>query len=118
MPHRIKGLVDYGELLDAGPKDHAEFVSFLVAELPYVWKDAYHEMTSRSVNIVRWKYETFEYLFDDYASLEATNSVPYDRNIEARLVGALGFSEPREAARDDYRLKGWIGATERIFGKG
>lgn len=67
---------------------------------------------------MRWRHGTFEYIYDDYASLEAVGTVPYDPNAEARLVAALGRSEPRKAMRDDYRLKGWVGATERMFGRG
>jgi hypothetical protein len=74
-------------------------------------------MTSRRINVIRWHYGSFEYLFDDHASLEATGTVPYDPTVEARLIAALGRSEPREMERDDYRLKGWIGATEKTFGK-
>lgn len=75
-------------------------------------------MMPRTVNIVRFRYGTFEYLYDDYAILEATRAVPYDPSIEARLVAVSGFSAPQKKKRDDYRLKGWVGATERTFGSG
>jgi hypothetical protein len=52
---------------------------------------------------------TFEYLYDDYASLEATGRVPYDPVMEARLVAVSGYSLFQEKARDDFRLKGWVG---------
>lgn len=76
------------------------------------------EMTSHSVNIVRWRYGSFEYVFDDYASLELRGIVPYAADVEGRLIGVLGCSSPKTTSRDDYRLKGWVGATERVFGPG
>jgi hypothetical protein len=112
-----RGSVNYAAVLSRAPSACSEVTAFLIDELPYVWRDAYTEMTSRVTNIVRWRYGAFEYLFDDYASLETTGVVPYDPNVEARLVAALGCSEPRETARDDYRLRGWIGATKKVFGR-
>jgi hypothetical protein len=112
-----KGRVDYAAVLRKGPIGLGKLTVFLLEELPYVWRDAYIEMTSRRMNIVRWHYVPFEYLFDDHASLEVAGCVPHDPKVEARLIAALGCSEPREMARDDYRLKGWIGATEKTFGK-
>jgi hypothetical protein len=42
--------------------------------------------------------------------------IPYDPVIEARLVAVSGRSVFQEKARDDFRLKGWVGATETAFG--
>ena len=117
MSQPLKGMVDYAALLRKGPIGSARLVAFLLEELPYLWRDAYREMTPRQANIVRWQYGSFEYVFDDYASLEMTGTAPFDPNVEARLIAALGRSDPRQTARDDYRLKGWIGATEKAFGK-
>ena len=36
---------------------------------------------------------------------------------EARLVAVSGYSLFQEKARDDFRLKGWVGATEKTFGR-
>jgi len=60
----------------------------------YIWRDAYLEMIPRETNIVRFHYSTFEYIYDDYASLEATGAVPLSREIEARLVAVSGLSSP------------------------
>jgi hypothetical protein len=117
MIQPTKGMVDYVAIMKGTDIGSTDLTTFLLEELPYVWRDAYMEMTARQTNIVRWRYGAFEYLFDDHASLEATGAVHYDPNVEARLVAALGCSDPRETARDDYRLKGWVGATEKIFGK-
>jgi len=117
MSQSPKGVVDYAAVLREGPIGAAKLAAFLLEELPYIWRDAYIDMTSRQTNIVRFRYGSFEYLFDDHASLEVTGAVPADLSVEARLIAALGRSGPRDAARDDYRLKGWVGATERTFGK-
>lgn len=92
-------------------------ITFLLEELPYLWFDKYKEMTPRRTNVVRIRHNTFEYIYDDYASLQASGVVPYDPNVEARLVAVLGRSEPRKEVRDDYRLKGWVGSTEKMFGR-
>jgi hypothetical protein len=75
-------------------------------------------MTSRETNILRFQYGAFEYIYDDYASLEATGAVAYDPKIEARLIGVSGCSAPNEVKRDDSRLRGWVGPTGKTFGPG
>jgi len=117
MEQSAKGAVDYRRVLVQATSSSCGVVEFLLEELPYLWRDAYLEMTPHPTNIVRWQRGSFEYIYDDYASLEASGAVPYDANAEARLVAALGHSEPRNIARDDYRLRGWVGATERMFGR-
>ena len=111
-------VLDYRSVLgEAGDCSGEAMIAFLSEELPYVWRDAYVEMTPRPTNIVRFRYGTFDYIYDDYASLEASGAVAFDPKAEARLVAVLGRSEPRRAARDDYRLKGWLGPTEKMFGR-
>ncbi len=115
---KTKGAVDYKAVLEEAVSRSVEVVEFLLEELPYLWRDAYVEMTAHPPNVVRWRYRDFEYIYDDCASLEVTGSVPYDQKAEARLVAAVGRSRPKASARDDYRLKGWVGATEKMFGPG
>lgn len=81
------------------------------------WLRAYRESTPRMIGIVGVTVGTFEYTFDDYGTLEAQGIVPADSMIESRLVYVCGHSNPQGKKRDDYRLKGWIGRTGRIFGK-
>ena len=95
-----------------------DVIAGLTEELPYAWRDAYLVMMPRATNIVRFRCGTFEYIYDDYATLEATGAVPHDPSIEARLVAVCGLSAPQKKKRDDCRLKGWVGATERTFGSG
>ncbi len=89
---------------------------YLRRELPYLWLDAYSAMTRRRTNVVIFTQGSFDYVYDDYASLEASGAVDPDENIEARLVGAIGFSRPNPRRRDDSRLRGWVGPTGATFG--
>jgi hypothetical protein len=61
---------------------------FLAEELAYAWRDAYLAMRPRATNLVRFRYGTFEYVYDDYATLESTGGVPRDTAIEARPVAS------------------------------
>jgi hypothetical protein len=79
---------------------------FLAEGLAYAWRDAYLAMTPRATNLVRFRYGTFDYVYDDYATLESTGVVPGDSAIDARLVAVSGRSVLRKGKRDDYRLKG------------
>jgi hypothetical protein len=116
MERPDRGVVEYEALLQWATSNPDRVIDLLGEELPHLWRDAYVGMTSHPVNIVRWRYRTFEYIFDDYASLEASDAVPHSAKAEARLVAVFGRSNPKNAARDDYRLKGWVGATEKVFG--
>ena len=118
MEQSANGTVDYRRVVVEATGSSCGLVEFLLEELPYVWRDAYLEMTSHPTDIVRWRRGSFEYIYDDYASLEASGAVPYDPTAEARLVAAVGRSEPRLGPRDDSRLRGWVGATGKMFGPG
>lgn len=110
--------IDYRELLSSlvpGPLETV--IPQLSEELPYVWLDAYLAMMHRQINVVRFRHGTFEYIYDDYASLEASGAVPVDSCSEARLVAVSGCSNPAKRKRDDGRLKGWVGPTESTYGE-
>ena len=116
LPYAAK--VDYNAILaTVTDRDLDEIIAFMVAELPYVWREAYLVMTPRQTDICRFELGSFEYIYDDYGTLEAKGMVPYDSKAEARLVAVLGRSTPQKHKRDDYRLRGWIGATEAYFGR-
>lgn len=111
--------IDYLALLQKARNVPGQaMMAVLAEELPFAWRDAYLEMMPRATNIVRFRYGKFEYIYDDYATLEATGAVPPDPRVEARLVAVSGCSAPQKKKRDDYRLKGWVGATEKTFGGG
>lgn len=117
MEQSCNGLIDYQQFLQGVGNSSSEvIISFLMQELPYVWRDKYVETTTPPTNIICFQYGSFQYVYDDYASLEATGAVPYNPNREARLVAAFGISAPHKKKRDDYRLKNWVGSTETMFG--
>lgn len=91
--------------------------AILREELPDLWLGLYVGMTPRPLNVVRFTHGTFDYIYDDLATLEATGIVEADKNSEPRLVAAIGHSMPRHSPRDDSRLSGWVGRTEERFGK-
>jgi hypothetical protein len=93
--------LDYEAILAKAHMLSTEVVPFLLEELRHVWRDCYLQMTKRETNIIVWRHGGFEYIYDDYASLESNGVVPYHPTAEARLVAALGFSEPRVTRRDD-----------------
>jgi hypothetical protein len=90
---------------------------FLIETLPNEWHDQYLLMTQRKTNLCRYFFKDFEYIYDDYASLENSGIVPYSDVIESRVVGVLGFSRVESVKRDASRLKGWVGPTEKYLGK-
>ena len=109
--------INYEEILDYfKTKDHESLINHLLEELPYVWKDSYLSFTSRLVDICRFKHDSFEYVYDDTASLEMKGLIPVNSTQEPRVIAVYGRSQPRNLKRDDYRLRGWVGATNKIFG--
>jgi hypothetical protein len=92
-------------------------IAFLAEELPHDFHEKYLLMTTRKVNLWRYFFKGFEYIYDDYATLEATGIVPVSPTIESRVIGVLGRSSPNSDRRDASRLKGWVGQTEKYFGK-
>jgi len=111
-------LLEYEALLTEAKASSLAVTEFLRQELPYLWRDAYLAMTPRATNIVILTHGTFDYVYDDYATLESTGEVEVDNVTEARLVGAVGVSQPNPANRnhDDSRLRGWVGPTGERFG--
>jgi len=112
------GGIDYKAILDPVRGFPTEgMIAFLFEHLPSVWRDAYLAMSRRQTDICSFWRGSFQFVFDDYATLEASGKVPYHPEFEARVVAALGRSTPTTQCRDDYRLRGWIGPTETYFGK-
>lgn len=93
-----------------------EALRYFEQHLAYVCRDAYVAKSTRPAVILKIRLGGFEYVFDHYTSLEASGAVPYSATEESRLVVAYGRSAPRKQARDDYRLRGWVGPTEKAFG--
>jgi len=112
-------LLEYEELLAAAQNAPVPVMQYLRQELPYLWQHAYLAMRPpRETNIVIFTHGTFDYVYDDYATLEAIGVVAADDVTEARLVAAVGLSQPNIRTRhhDDSRLRGWVGPTGEVFG--
>jgi len=95
-----------------------EALDYFEEHLPFLCRDAYLLASDRPSDILRVQQEGFEYVFDNYTAIEARGDVPYSVTQESRLVVAHGRSAPRKRGRDDYRLRGWVGPTEKTFGAG
>jgi len=93
-----------------------EAICHFEQHLPYICRDAYIAKSARPAVIVQIRHGSFEYVFDNYTSLEVSGDLPYSAMEESRLVLAFGRSAPQTRARDDYRLRGWVGPTEKAFG--
>jgi hypothetical protein len=89
-------------------------ISFLLEELPDLWRNEYQQVSQRQVSVVRIRHNSFEYIYDNYSYLEATGAIPYSL-VEDRLVAVLGLSAPQLSDRDNYRLRGWVGPTEKLI---
>ena len=109
--------VDYIDLL-SGPTGETlvEKQARLLQKLPDVWRVEYLKMSPGETDIYIVRHGSFQYMFDNYTMLEASGKVPYNPNRESRLVVAFGYSKPQRIPRDDFRLKGWVGPTEQLFG--
>jgi hypothetical protein len=112
--------IDFSALMRAGGgRVGEELIGWLAEELVYASHDAYLAMTPRLTDIARISQGPFEYVYDDYASLEAQGLVPAHPTMEARLVLAIGRSAPRLPKRDDSRLRGWAGPSlTNVYGPG
>jgi len=106
------GIIAYEQLIAASAGRIGEdLMGWLKEELIYAAFDAYAAMTPRTTEVARIAQGPFEYIYDDYSSLEAQGLVPPHPTMEARLVLAIGRSSPRLPKRDDSRLRGWSGPT-------
>jgi hypothetical protein len=110
--------IDYNGLFSqilASPMESK--IKFLSEKLPDQFHEKYLLMTPRIINLCRYEIGSFEYIYDDYATLETKGIVPYSPTIESRVVGVLGLSNPPVAPRKDAsRRSGWVGQTGKYFG--
>ena len=111
------GSLDYQAILaKAGYGSDDALISFLTEELPPLWCEAYKKLSPRLTFITSVKHNTFTFIYDAYACLEVEGIVPVDAKVESRLVAVMGLSAPDKKARDDYRLRGWVGPTQKLYG--
>jgi hypothetical protein len=94
--------MDYEAILERARLEcAADFIGAFARGLVHEWCEVYEAMSQRTTKIVRFQYGTFEYIYDDYASLEATGRVPYDPVVSAVLSGI----KMRQITADDALLK-------------
>src|SRR5688572_2558179 len=109
--------IDYRAVAsDAHATSLQELIEYLRAELPHAWLSEYVAASHRQTNVMTFRHGAFEYVYDHYTALEASGEVAYDATAESRLVAVCGVSAQRKSPRDDYRLRGWVGPTGRMFG--
>jgi hypothetical protein len=109
--------IDYDALMaPIAASSMADKITFLQTHLPLLWRDEYQRMSQRETSLVRIRHNSFEFIYDNYSYLEVSGTVPYSL-VEDRLVAVCGISESPSIIRDDYRLKGWVGPTEKTFGQ-
>jgi hypothetical protein len=102
--------VDYRDVSVAGGYDLA--AKNAVGSLSIQWMSIY-EAYAGPANILSIDKGSFTYIYD-FAD-DSTWMCP-DRERQSRLVAVSGFSCRPQNARDDGRLKGWLGKTTDRFG--
>ena len=114
------GTLDYVRIA-AHWKGHTkeELIACFNEHLPFHWRDAYLKMTLRPTDIVKvigGIERGFVYIYDHHPEMQPPSANIPDTTIEPRLVCVYRISAPQKLARDDYRLKGWVGPTGKMFG--
>src|SRR5437764_852895 len=93
--------INYSEFLDQVAGEDIDIqIQYLSEELPFEWRRRYVDETPHLTNVCTYKFKSYEYLYDDYASLEATSVVPVSETIESRVVAVYGRSLPDKYFRD------------------
>jgi len=95
--HSLSLLETYKEIIgEAVYKDRTSLVEHLSNELPHTWIKAYQLESSSVGDICIMRHGNFEYIFDDYSSLEITESMKNSILPETRVVGVFGLSAPKK----------------------
>jgi len=114
------GTLDYTEIIAKCKDDSMEqMIAYFKEHLPFRWRDAYLKMTQRPTDIVKVTGGTergFIFMYDHYPEMQPPLTGIADPAIEPRVVCVYGISAPQKLERDDYRLKGWVGPTGKMFG--
>lgn len=110
--------IDYDAILAEIPAlTYHERVRHLLDHAPKRWTAAYRAATLHPSDLHTVSHNGFHYLFDCFPMFTPEFVADAGNPIEPRMVVAYGVSSPNAGARDDYRLRGWVGATETFFGK-
>lgn len=116
--NQVASSLDYEGILNEADKEN--LIPWLRDELARSWIDFYRSvMTTRKLRVVRIAFKTFEYIVDNWQELESNGEVPHSPTDESRLVVAFGTSNPQSEIRKrhDRRLRGYLGPTEKVYGK-
>lgn len=97
----------YHALLELAEQSGQAVAEYLRNELPEYWQREYRTNSGRPTEIYVFTYGTFDYIFDTYQPDEMYDPLSGVPPIEARLVAAIGQSNPKSSNRDDGRLRGW-----------
>lgn len=104
-------------LIEVNQLSYEEVVTLLTKSLPFFWIEFYKKDNCRITDICIITHGTFEFIYDDIDSLIDREIIPEDSKNASRIVAVFGRSSPKRKKRDDYRLRGWVGPTEKIYGK-
>ncbi|MFI5165158.1 MAG: DNA/RNA non-specific endonuclease [Thermoanaerobaculales bacterium] len=103
----IMAAIDYTRFVaEAKAPSIEELATFLEAELPYEWVDAYRLVTDYDPNIWRIRVESFEYLFDHVTELVQRNDLATEDAGDDRVVAVHGRSNPGVEPRPESILRG------------
>jgi hypothetical protein len=104
-------LIDYAaEMKKSSCNSLESLANWFEKDLPYLFFESYLKFTNRETGVMTFNHGNFSYLFDE-------TSMIANETAESRLVAAFGKSNPQRIKRDDARLRGWVGQTEKTFGK-
>lgn len=103
-------------LIEVNQLSYEEVVIHLMESLPSFWVETYKKDSNRLTDICIISNGTYEFIYDDTDSLIVRGIVPEDSKNAARIVAVFGKSSPKKKKRDDCRLRGWVGPTEKIYG--
>lgn len=97
----------YNAVLKLAELSGQPLVDYLRRELSEHWLQEYLANSTHPAKIYVFTYETFDYIYDTYQPDEKYDPLSGDSPVEARLVAAIGVSNPKSSQRDDARLRGW-----------
>ena len=104
-------------LLNVCHLSYNEAVIQLIKIFPSLWIEFYKMQSNRLTDICTISHGSFEFIYDDTDSLIEKGIMLEDTQIASRIVAVYGKSSPSQIKRDDYRLRGWVGPTNQIFGE-
>lgn len=110
--------IDYNEYLaDWSGLAYEEMVKKLKEDFIPEWVYSYKMLKSAfklSAELLLIRLNGFEYIYDCEPQSAPAAGL---ENPEPRVVVVYGTTDPQPVKRDDARLKGWVGPTQKIFGK-